>query len=100
MFGMTIAGINSNGTTSYACQYGDTAQSIAAGNTCHLEPDPAYLGQQTTGQDDYGTGRGFAWVEDGTATNIASSAASTVKQVDDEALVLKFAGTPSITTPF
>jgi len=100
MFGMTIAGINSNGTTSYSCQYGDTAQSIAAGNTCHLEPDPSYLGQQTTGLDDYGTGRGFAWVEDGTATNIASSAASTVKQVDDEALILKFAGTPSITTPF
>lgn len=99
-FGMTIAGVNSNGTTSYACQYGDTAESIAAGNTCHLEPDAAYLGQQTTGQDDYGTSRGFAWDESGTATNIASSGAATVKQVDDEALILKFAATPSITTPF
>jgi len=99
-FGMTVAGINSNGTTSYACQYGDTAQSLAAGNTCHMEPASGYVGQTTTGLDDFGTGNGFAWVENGTATNIASSAASTVKQVDDEALILKFAATPSITTPF
>lgn len=100
MFGMTIAGINSNGTTSYTCQYGDTAQSIAVGNSCHLEPTAAYLGGGASTTEDYGTGNGFAWVEDGTATNIASSAAATVKQVDDEALILKFAGTPSITTPF
>lgn len=104
-FGMTIAGVNSNGTTSYTCQYGDTGAtpSIPAGNTCHLEPTSGvngYLGAGGSGTEDFGTSNGFAWVEDGTATTIASSAGATVKQVDDEALILKFAGTPSITTPF
>jgi hypothetical protein len=108
-FGMTIAGINSNGTSSYACQYGDTAAtpSIPAGNNCHLEPQTNYLGSGGTGSEDYcqadacnTTGNGFAWDEDGTSTIIASSAAASVKQVDDEALIVKFAGTPEITTPF
>lgn len=99
-FGMTIAGVNSNGTTSYTCQYGDSAQSIAVGNNCHLEPQTNYLGSGGTGTEDYGTANGFAWDEDGSSTIIASSAASSVKQVDDEALMVKFAGTPEITTPF
>lgn len=112
-FGMTVAGINSNGTSSYSCQYGDTAQTITAGNTCHLEPSlgtagvGGYLGSGGSGSEDYcagitcnTTGNGFAWDEDGSSTIIASSAASTVKQVDDEALILKFAATPEITTPF
>ena len=99
-FGMTVAGINSNGTSSYTCQYGDTAQSIAVGNNCHLEPQTNYLGSGGTGTEDYGTANGFAWDEDGSSTIIASSAASSVKQVDDEALMVKFAGTPEITTPF
>jgi hypothetical protein len=38
--------------------------------------------------------------ESGTAGPIASSAGSTVKQIDDEALILKFAAHPLITTPF
>lgn len=112
-FGMTVAGINSNGTSSYSCQYGDTAQSIAVGNTCHLEPSVGtagvggYLGSGGSGTEDYcplatcnTTGNGFAWDEDGSSTIIASSAGATVKQVDDEALIIKFAGTPEITTPF
>lgn len=105
-FGMTVAGVNSNGTTSYTCQYGDTAQSIPAGNSCHLEPSfgaagvGKYLGAGGAGTEDYGTSNGFAWDEDGSSTIIASSAASSVPQVDDEALMIKFAGTPEITTPF
>jgi len=94
MFGMTIAGINSGSTTSYSCTYG------GPGNTCDLEPLANYLGGGTTGLETYGTGNGFAWDESGSVVNIASSASSTVKQVDDEALILKFAATPSITTPF
>jgi hypothetical protein len=107
MFGMTIAGINSNGTTSYTCQYGDSNQSLATGNTCHLEPQTNYLGKGGTGTEDYCTscntvdsGNGYAWDEDGSSTTIASSAGATVKQVDDEALIIKFAATPEITTPF
>jgi hypothetical protein len=96
MFGMTIAGINSGSTTSYTCTYG-----TPPGNTCDLKPLSNYLGSGTSGSTEaYGTGNGFAWDETGTAVNIASSSSSTVKQIDDESLILKFAATPSITTPF
>jgi hypothetical protein len=94
MFGITIGGINHGSTTSYVCAYG------GPGNTCNMEPIANYLGGGTAGSETYGTGNGFAWDESGTAVNIASSASSTVKQIDDEALILKFAATPSITTPF
>jgi hypothetical protein len=93
-FGMTIGGINSTSTTSYSCAYG------GPGNTCNLEPLSNYLGAGSGGSEQYGTSNGFAWNETGTAVNIASSASSTVKQIDDEAMILKFAATPSITTPF
>lgn len=96
MFGMTIAGINSGSSTSYTCTYG-----TPPGNTCNMRPLANYLGSGTSGSSEaFGTANGFAWDESGTAVNIASSASSTVKQVDDEALILKFAATPSITTPF
>ncbi|MBX4197580.1 hypothetical protein KW801_03450 [Candidatus Saccharibacteria bacterium] len=96
MFGLTIAGINSGSTTSYSCTYG-----TPPGNTCNLKPLSNYLGAGTSGSTEaYGTTNGYAWDETGTAVNIASSATSTVKQIDDEALVLKYAATPSITTPF
>jgi hypothetical protein len=94
MFGMTVAGINSGSTTSYTCTYG------GPGNTCNMEPLANYLGGGSGGSETYGSGNGFAWNETGTAVNIASSASSTVKQVDDEAIIMKFAATPSITTPF
>jgi hypothetical protein len=86
-FGMTIGGTNcANPTASsaYSCVY--------ASGTEHLVPSSNYVG--ATGA--YGTTNGFAWVQSGTATQIASS--STV--VADEALILRFAATPSITTPF
>jgi hypothetical protein len=89
MFGMTIAGVNCKGTSSYTCTF--------AGGTYNLIPQTGYIGDTLT---TYGTTNGFAWDESGTATTIASSASSTVKQVDDEALILKYAATPSITTPF
>jgi hypothetical protein len=92
MFGMTVAGVNSGSTTSYSCTYG-----TPPGNTCSLKPSTNYLGQGTSGSSEaYGTSNGFAWVESGASTQIASSASA----VDDEALILKFAATPSITTPF
>jgi hypothetical protein len=86
-FGMTIGGTNcANPTTNsaYTCVY--------ASGTEHLVPSSNYVG--ATGA--YGTTNGFAWVDDGTVTQIASS--TTV--VADEALMLRFAATPSITTPF
>jgi hypothetical protein len=93
-FGMTIAGVNGGSSTSYTCTY------LAGPSTCNLEPQTNYMGAGAPLTEAYGTTNGFAWQEDGTFTTIASSAASTVKQVDDEALVLKYAATPAITTPF
>jgi len=42
---------------------------------------------------------GYAWVQDGTFTSVATSVPSSDKVVDDEAVVLKFAAVASLTTP-
>ena len=94
-FGMTLGGINcgSNGGTNYTCSYG-------SGNV-NLAPQTNYIGgaftQGTSGT--YGVGSGYAWPESGTATNIASSASSPTKVIEDEVLMLRFAATSNITTP-
>lgn len=87
-FGMTIAAVNCVSTTSYTCAF--------ASGTYNLVRDAEYDGD---GANTYGTSQGFAWDDTGTVDFIASSAGSTVKVIDDEALILKFAATPSITTP-
>lgn len=104
-FGMTVAGVNCNSTTSYTCT------GTGGANPANLVRDAAYDGDGTTSY--HGTGdttdfdqingpstNGYAWDESGTAVQIASSASSTIKQIDDEALILKFAAHPLITTPF
>ncbi len=86
-FGMTIFGINcQTASTYYACSY--------TGGTEHLVPQSNYIGQAGA----FGTSNGFAWVESGASTNIAAAAANNT--VADEAIILKFAATPSITTTF
>jgi len=97
-FGMTVAGVNCGSTTSYTC---------TGTGTANLVRDAAYDGggtstYQATDLDQINgpTSNGYAWDESGTAVQIASSAASTIKQIDDEALILKFAAHPLITTPF
>jgi hypothetical protein len=98
-FGMTVAGVNCGSTSSYTCAFGS--------GTYNLVRDAAY---DCDGTNTYPTGDadqingpttcGYAWDEAGNMTQIASSSASTTKQVDDEALVLKFAATPMLTSPF
>lgn len=92
-FGMTIGGVNCGSTTSYTCTF-------ASGLT-NLAPNSNYVGgaytQGTSGT--YGVTAGFAWNSTTTATTIASSASSPTKVIDDEALILRFAATPQITTP-
>lgn len=107
MFGLTVGGINSGSTQAYTCQYGDAAATpaIAAGDTCNMKPLSGYIcdgGVGTETYDEHPTlcPNGYAWDESGAAVNIASSSSSTVKQVDDETLMLKYAATPQITTPF
>lgn len=97
-FGMTIAGINCGSTTSYTCTF--------ASGTYNLVRDAAYDGNgantfvtdenQVAGT----TNGGYAWDDSGTSDPIASSTGSTVKVIDDEAMILKFAAYSAITTPF
>jgi hypothetical protein len=97
-FGMTIGAINCGSVSSYTCTF--------SAGTYNLARDTAYDGNGTnTYTTDSGavagtTNQGYAWDDTGTAQTIASSAASTTKVIDDEAMILKFAATPSITTPF
>lgn len=91
-FGMTISGVNCRSTTSYTCSY--------SGGTNNLVQQTNYIGGANTTTFGATAAKGFAWDESGTTQLIASSTGSTIKQVDDEALILNFAATPSITTPF
>ena len=52
----------------------------------------------TTDYDSTST-TGYAWVEDGTFTSVATSVPSTDKVIDDEAIVLTFAAVAALTTP-
>jgi hypothetical protein len=89
-FGMTIPGINcgSSSGVAYDCDY-------SAGDT-NLVTQANYVG---AGANAYNTTNGYAWVDDGTYTNIASSGGSTIKVIEDEALILKFGATAAATTP-
>jgi hypothetical protein len=103
-FGMTIAGINCGSTTAYTCNFGN--------DQYNLRRDGAYDGNGTTGAGSttYGaessdqvagtTADGFAWdANPANTVTIATSTGSSIKVIDDEAMILKFAATSGITTP-
>jgi hypothetical protein len=85
-FGMTVAGTNCSAVlpASYSC--------VFTSGSNNLKASANYIGATAT---TYGATSGFAWDETGTAAQIAAT--STV--VDNESLIIKFAATPSITTP-
>ncbi len=96
-FGMTIAGVSCDSTTSYSCVFSST--------NYNLVRDAAYDGDGTasnvTNFSDTGvvsgtTTSGYAWDETGAFDQIAAS----TTYVDDEALLLKFAATSALITPF
>jgi hypothetical protein len=98
-FGMTIAGINCGSTSAYTCDFSTGATNLVrnseydgnGGNTYVADSDQVTSGTTTAG---------YAWeASPATTTTIATSTGSTVKVVDDEALVLKFAALSGITTP-
>jgi len=91
-FGMTISGVNCRSTVSYSCSY--------SAGTNNLQQQTDYIGGANATTFGATAAKGFAWDESGSTQIIASSTSSTIKQVDDEALILNFAATPSITTPF
>jgi hypothetical protein len=100
-FGLAVGSTNCGSTTAYTCTF--------ASSTYNLVRDNSYDGlvagadTNTVNADDSQvagtTVHAYAWDDTGTADRIASSAASAVKVIDDEALILKFAATPSATTP-
>ncbi len=101
-FGMAVGSTNcGSSNVSYSC--------VFATSTYNLVRDTEYdglvagLDTNTVNADDSQvagtTVHAYAWDDTGTADRIASSAASAIKVIDDEALILKFAATPSATTP-
>jgi hypothetical protein len=86
-FGMTIAGTNCGSTTAYSTCTTNLNANLQRASNYDADGGATYNDGSSSG--------GYAWPDTGTATTIAS--ATTV--VDDEALMLKFAGTASITTP-
>jgi hypothetical protein len=94
-YGMTIAGTNCGTETAggyYSCVY--------SSGTEHLVPQTGYIGQAGgyCSPANCNSGNGFKWDESGAASQIAAASANNV--VADEALVLKFAATPTITNTF
>lgn len=93
-YGMTVAAVNCSSVGAYSCTF--------AGGTYHMVRTSNY---NSTGSNTYTTDTNtitgtsnstYAWDETGTAVQLASS----TNQVDNEGLILKFAATPAITTPF
>ncbi len=97
-FGMTVAGVNCGSTTSYSCSGTSQANLVrnasydCDGTNTYPATDLDQINGPTTCE--------YAWDEAGNMLQIASSTSSTTKQVDDEALILKFAAHPMLTTPF
>lgn len=87
-FGFTIPGVNCGSVTSYTCTF--------SSGTYNLQRASGYIGAAANA---YAVTNGYAWDATGNPVTIASSTGSTVKAVDDEALILKYAATQSITTP-
>ena len=104
-FGMTIAGINCGSVTSYTCDFLTAGGGGVAGTDYNLQRDAEFdgagAGVYTTDANQVAgtTAGGYAWDATGAVDRIASSASSSVKVIDDEAMILKFAATAGITTP-
>lgn len=97
-FGMTVAAVNcgSNGGTNYTCTY-------SSGNY-NMVRNTSYDGDGTNTVNDTDTTagttvNGYAWDETGTARAIAASS-NPNGFVEDEALLLKFAGAIALVAPF
>jgi hypothetical protein len=95
-FGVTIAGTNCGTETAgayYSCVFGS--------GTEHLKAVSPYIGNTTSAfcsPTNCNGNNGFIWDESGTSDQIATATSTNV--VADEALILKFAATPSITNTF
>ncbi len=84
-------------------KFGMTISSIDTtnGTTTNLQRDAEYDGDAATGGTcNTGTGANcWTWNETTTPATVASSAGSSVKVVDDEMIVIRYAAANSVTTP-
>ncbi|MGH7157295.1 MAG: hypothetical protein ACREGG_04265 [Candidatus Saccharimonadales bacterium] len=98
-FGVTVAGVNCGSSSSYPSCTGTASSNLVratnyngnGGTTYTSESDQSVTGTTTNL---------YAWDEGANPIQLATSGGSTTKVLDDEALILKFAATTSITTPF
>jgi hypothetical protein len=94
-FGMTIAGINcSNVGASYTCNFSTGATNLTRNSNYNCDASNNYPTAEN-GQLAGTTTCFYAWDETGTSATVASS--TTV--IGNEAMILKFAAAPNITTP-
>jgi len=93
-FGMTIAGVNCGSVSAYECIFTSSSNKLTRDAAYDGNGGATYVTDTATVSG--ATDGGYTWDDTGATDRIASS--STV--VDDEALILKFAAYPAITTPF
>jgi hypothetical protein len=94
-FGMTIAGINcSNVGASYTCNFATGATNLTRDTNYDCDGSNNYPTAEN-GQLGSTTTCSYSWDESGSAATVASSTGV----IGNEALILKFAATPNITTP-
>lgn len=97
-FGMVVAAVNCGSSNAYGCDFTNGIYNLVRDVDYDGEGSPNDNLVSDTNQISTTLGQ-YAWDATGTADRIASSAGSTVKVIDDEALILKFAATAGITTP-
>ncbi len=96
-FGMTVAAVTCDSTTSYSCTFAGGTYNLI--RTTNYDGTGANTYPTDTDQVSGTTQAGYAWDETGTIQNIAASV-SPLGYVDDEGLIIKFAATSSLITPF
>jgi len=99
-FGFAVGSVNCGSVIAYTCDFDagtynlqrdDEYDGVAGVSATNEVTESGVVAGTTTSQ--------YTWDDTGTADRVASSASSAVKVIDDEALILKFAATPAVTTP-
>lgn len=101
-YGMTIAGINCGSTSAYSCDFSTGTYNLVRDAAYDGNGANTYVSDGSVGDNGLVSGTtngGYTWDNSAAADRVASSAGSTVKVVDDEAMILKFAATAAATTP-
>ena len=100
-FGFAVGSVNCGSVDAYTCDF--------SAGTYNLVRDEQFDGDAGVAAANYEvtesgvvtgtTASEYTWDDTGTSDRVASSATSAIKVIDDEALILKFAASPAVTTP-